>query len=367
MSIPPHIPASIIKAQELVDLGCKGVDHLNQSPELQSRLSPRQKISLTYYNHTKIAVSREESDLVRERIAKILATEDMQYRAQAEKYTHIPHLYKSYLSKAGDWEVHSVGPHRRNFPLSERIDILLFSPHFNSIPTPAPIPPTESSTLPASSGRAGRKDLLFYDYWELRSRMLVSPLLSSVIPALRRHSLAIDSLRESACRYLGIIRMGMGSDAVYRQLDVVLAPWGSRGTALLAMTGDRTFWQHLQNQARKCGLMLNEYGLWEWKTQIPVEVPMKMRCGRPPKRVVRPTGQWVMVRPKDGSDFLTEEAVMEHLGMEYVPPERRNFSFIVHKELKRKIANEYRPVVTRGRGRMSKEALEQDKILFGLK
>jgi len=38
----------------------------------------------------------------------------------------------------------------------------------------------------------------------------------------------------------------------------------SRGSGLLALTGDANFFRHLRNKAHKLGLYLNEYGLWKW-------------------------------------------------------------------------------------------------------
>jgi DNA polymerase beta len=64
-------------------------------------------------------------------------------------------------------------------------------------------------------------------------------------------------------------------------------------------------------RALNLGLHLNEFGLWRWQENE----------ANPDKN-----GYWELVKAE------TEEDVLEELGIEWIAPERRNFSFIVGKK-----------------------------------
>jgi DNA polymerase beta len=82
-----------------------------------------------------------------------------------------------------------------------------------------------------------------------------------------------------------------------------LVPQKSKGAALLALTGDNEFWHDVCTRAARHGLLLNEFGLWRW-----VDVG---------------EGSWELLCSE------SEEEIMDHIGMAYVPPEKRNFAFLV--------------------------------------
>lgn len=88
-------------------------------------------------------------------------------------------------------------------------------------------------------------------------------------------------------------------------LPLSLYPGLSEGAALLATTGDVDFNTYIRGVALKMGLHLNEYGLWRQHTNGD--------SGE---------GRWELVASR------TEEEILSELGIEFIEPERRNFSFI---------------------------------------
>jgi hypothetical protein len=85
----------------------------------------------------------------------------------------------------------------------------------------------------------------------------------------------------------------------------------SRGAALLSLTGDVEFNRHIRSRALELGLHLNEYGLWRWEGEGDGN------------------GYWALLKAE------TEEEILTELNMEFIEPERRNFSFILDKKGKR--------------------------------
>jgi len=86
------------------------------------------------------------------------------------------------------------------------------------------------------------------------------------------------------------------------------APIGSKGGALLLLTGDDEFVSDIQSRASKLGLNLNEYGLWKLDSANDSSDS---------------ENKWTLVEGHD------EEAILKEIGMEYVDPEKRNFAFVV--------------------------------------
>jgi len=86
---------------------------------------------------------------------------------------------------------------------------------------------------------------------------------------------------------------------------------------LLALTGDIEFNRHIRSKAIKLGLHLNEFGLWRWNAnnRIPLEGEVDENG--------ETYGFWELVRAE------TEAEILRELGMEYIEPEKRNFSFVV--------------------------------------
>jgi len=73
------------------------------------------------------------------------------------------------------------------------------------------------------------------------------------------------------------------------------------------LTGDMEFNRDLRKRAISLGLHLNEFGLWRWRNDEDME-PF-----------------WEMIEADTERDLLKE------LGMDYVSPEKRNFSIFVTK------------------------------------
>ena len=110
-------------------------------------------------------------------------------------------------------------------------------------------------------------------------------------------------------------------------LFVSLVPAKSRGAALLALTGDTEFNRHVRGKALGLGLHLNEFGLWRWRTgnseNVNVLLPsssVALDDGGDPTSERR--GYWELVRAE------TEEEILDELGMSYIEPDKRNFSFL---------------------------------------
>lgn len=90
-------------------------------------------------------------------------------------------------------------------------------------------------------------------------------------------------------------------DQSLTSLRTSLIPKRSRGSALLALTGDTEYNRDLRYTAIKLGLRLNEFGLWRWKDE---------------------DNDWELVSSE------TEEGVLAELNKEWIDPERRNWGFV---------------------------------------
>ena len=82
---------------------------------------------------------------------------------------------------------------------------------------------------------------------------------------------------------------------------------------MLALTGDVEFNKDLRKRAINLGMHLNESGLWQWQ-EDDADADYK--------------GHWQLIKAE------TEEEVLSELGVEWIPPEKRNFSFILGKKAK---------------------------------
>lgn len=94
-----------------------------------------------------------------------------------------------------------------------------------------------------------------------------------------------------------------------------LVPWKSRGAALLALTGDIEFNKDIRTKASNMGMHLNEFGLWRWQSNGVTKAEEK--------------GYWELVKAD------TEEDILGELGMEFIEPTKRNFSFVIGKPTKK--------------------------------
>ena len=113
-------------------------------------------------------------------------------------------------------------------------------------------------------------------------------------------------------------------------IDIVvirLYPNMSEGSALLASTGDAEFNSHLRSVASRLGLLLNDFGLWKFcRTLKATDDLSDLREVGDSNKNNDEEGRWELVGSK------TENEIFEGLGMEYVEPSRRNFSFIASRQ-----------------------------------
>ncbi|KAJ3996681.1 hypothetical protein F5050DRAFT_58600 [Lentinula boryana] len=152
---------------------------------------------------------------------------------------------------------------------------------------------------------------------------------------------------ESLKSRLRALRTNTGT---FRKLDLSIAPLHSRATALLFLTGDVEFVRDMRMRARRMGMVLNEFGLWTWdgyeeeggkteegrqdggneeqEEQENDNSQIKRGPGRPrlsPKPHDLGRSNWTLIPTPN------EQSLFASLGLDYIPPEKRNYSFLLSK------------------------------------
>lgn len=103
---------------------------------------------------------------------------------------------------------------------------------------------------------------------------------------------------------------------------------------MLALTGDWSFYFHCKWKAVQAGLYLDEWGLWEWEPdpeshsrfQTSVAPHEKTSLGAIwGSETEKDKGRWIQL------DSVQEERILENIGLDYVPPKKRNLRFIISK------------------------------------
>ncbi|KAF8827860.1 hypothetical protein HHX47_DHR4000720 [Lentinula edodes] len=114
---------------------------------------------------------------------------------------------------------------------------------------------------------------------------------------------------------------------VFRKLDLSMAPMPSKATALLFLTGDVEFVRDMRMRADRMGLVLNEFGLWRWDAEGDEEgdAEGEGEVGEGEEGGVPTFGSWTLIPTP------TEHALFAALGIEYIPPEKRNYSFLLSR------------------------------------
>lgn len=119
-------------------------------------------------------------------------------------------------------------------------------------------------------------------------------------------------------------RLGLGQQL---NCDDSYVPRQCAGAALIALTGDLEFNLAIRRAASRLGLRLNEYGLWRWRdtaaTTCIDEVEKQWS-------IEQYGGYWELVASE------REEDIFEAVGMEWVAPERRNFTNLDVRSKKRR-------------------------------
>lgn len=97
-------------------------------------------------------------------------------------------------------------------------------------------------------------------------------------------------------------------------------------------TGDSDFNSFVRTTASRMGLQLNELGLWRWK-DVPRAVGDPAAAADSTNDESKPCaggGYWELLASR------SEEEVLEELGLDYVEPEKRNFSFVVGRSRRKR-------------------------------
>jgi DNA polymerase/3'-5' exonuclease PolX len=118
--------------------------------------------------------------------------------------------------------------------------------------------------------------------------------LLKMVTALKKHKFLLDDLtdKDFEMKYMGFCKL---ENNPIRRIDIRYIPYESYYTALLYFTGSGTFNQKMRALAEKLGYLLNEYGLYKLNGDKIISVTIK-----------------------------SEKDIFDKLGMEYLPPEKRN-------------------------------------------
>ena len=112
------------------------------------------------------------------------------------------------------------------------------------------------------------------------------------------------------------------------------APEQSQGSALLVLTGDEDYYLDCTRKAVQAGLYLNEWGLWEWEPDS--QSISRFQTSNAPYEKTSLGAMWGSETEADEGRWVQletprEEEIMDAIGGEYVPPNKRNFRFMVGK------------------------------------
>ncbi|KAL1676916.1 hypothetical protein EV122DRAFT_215369 [Schizophyllum commune] len=282
-----------VRSRALVEAGCMSIADLHR-PEYFNTLRPVEQFGVKYYEDMKCGVKRDEAESILRVIQDVL-----------------PPLFECIL----------VGSYRRGAIVSSEVDVLLLHP----LHTHVPVPTIEALFRKATYTINGRRRVPFN---ENDSPSDNSSLQKEVIPALEGAGLLGENFMNVSRKWQGMVKVP-GTGAL-RRLDLSFAPMKSKGAALIALTGDKEFNLHLRTKAERMGLHLNEYGLWKWlqteSSSDISEADSAASTSFSPPFSESPfdvdSGFWRLLRAD------TEEAIMRELGMEYVEPLKRNFSYV---------------------------------------
>ncbi|KAG2022563.1 hypothetical protein CC2G_000301 [Coprinopsis cinerea AmutBmut pab1-1] len=295
-----------VKAKALVEGGCTGLASLIASEEFHSLLSAQQIIGLKYMEHLEKPASRDQVESVL-------------------------NLCKANLSSR--YEIIPVGEYRRGLSESSTIEMLVLHPDHVHVPLPNVPPPfsgddfddfLRSSDTPATKRPRKKASLTKKDRQNSR-------LHSEVVPVLQQRGVLLEKIAEAHHNWTGVVRIpstGSASGPMvqpgeYRRITLHLVPAKSRAAALVYFTGDEGLHKHLRDQATPLAMYLDEFGLWKWKPQDVVELPISEALNNPD--CLGDGGFWSLVKTESEEDIFT------HIGVPFVEPTMRNFNFISAK------------------------------------
>ncbi|KAK7028162.1 hypothetical protein VNI00_014977 [Paramarasmius palmivorus] len=316
-------------AQKLVDMGCKSIDELLK-PKYFEELKPTQRIGARYYHHLQQPVQRQEAEAI-----------------ASEKH-YLPEVALLYAEAStfgpfAPWSTYSLSCSRRNYPIAPSAVILI--QHSAPVHIPLPnVPPFAKAPEDATVDRRGRVHVAFRPTSGYSSRLETArdPLLGTIVPALEERGLLAEKIQSSAGRWIGIARVPDSADTkngeteihpfdvrrlrkeaisegkgIFRKMELNLISEKSLGAALIALTGDVEFNRIIRLAAAKMGLLLNEFGLWKYNEN-----------------------SWELLPASND-----EKEIFAELGMKYVEPERRNYSYLTKNGNRTRPATDVKPAL----------------------
>ncbi|KAF5380714.1 hypothetical protein D9757_007052 [Collybiopsis confluens] len=222
--------------------------------------------------------------------------------------------------------------------------------------TGPPATPSDITKEYAQTEHRGRNSKAFSFNFTPTLALQRSRLLNEVLPSLQQGGLIggqdLTELKRGEWKWTGVVRVPKSAapgeiqesrkqrrDAVsngtgtFRKADLNLVPFDSRASALLFLTGDNEFVRAMRLRASRMGLMLNEFGLWKWGSgaehnpDLPTHISTVPRRGRGrPQKIPPPAdGKWILIPTP------TESVLLAELGLDYVPPERRNYAYLLSR------------------------------------
>ncbi|KAL0069138.1 hypothetical protein AAF712_003824 [Marasmius tenuissimus] len=301
----PHFGPTTVN--KLVAGGCTTFRDLRR-PRFQALLKPKQHFTVKYYEHLLRPVTLHEAKTV------------------------VKSLREGDLSEE---RIVLTGQHRRHSLTADHVEVLILSS--SSIPIPIPqAPPSDPDTL----NRMGRAHASFRpnNGYSKTEELALDFLTSQLVPELITKGIISDTVTSFARRWTGFVRIPQDEDGEadsprsvriartsaikslqgrFVQMEMSLVPEKSLGAALLMTTGDQEFIRTVQRRALKMGMLLNEFGLWQWKEAASEPSPNT------------PSGYWKFMTASD-----SEEGIFAELGMEVVLPHKRNYSHLRQQDKK---------------------------------
>ncbi|XP_051168701.1 DNA polymerase beta-like [Leptopilina boulardi] len=190
------------KAKELVDSGIKTLEDLKLH---QDKLTHHQKLGLKYFEDFEKKIPRMEI----KKIEKIL---------------------KEAINKLDDKYLITIcGSYRRGKEESGDIDVLLTHPNFTS-----------------SIKESKKKN---------------NQILKSIIQCLEKVKLITDTISLGETKFMGVCKLTTDEKALFRRLDIRLAPYDQYYCAVLYFTGSDLFNKEMRAHALEKKFTLNEYTL----------------------------------------------------------------------------------------------------------
>ncbi|KAF7985926.1 hypothetical protein HWV62_43846 [Athelia sp. TMB] len=310
-----------VKARNLVAAGCMSLSDMAE-PRYYDTLTPAQKIGLRFVDQISEPITRDQAETVLDFVRQNISAK---------------------------FEIQLGGSYRRGAQESGDIDIVLFHPLHVHLPTPTILPPSKLTRKAILSGANSHVKSARMT----KAEQEASPLFQGVVKPLQQRGLVAATLSTGTKKWQGVIRLPEkeedgswgertnrikaieANEGVFRRMDLKLADLyltvafsanrflicslvasKSRGAALLALTGDTEFNKDIRMKAHSLGMHLNEFGLWRWQSN---------GSGVDALSAETEVGYWELVKAD------TEEDILAELGMEWIEPNKRNFSFVLGK------------------------------------